>query len=159
MDSLKSLMVKLRTKPPFFYWVINLSMKSVILIPNFLNSPNIFTESPFESLASFGWVLAGFLVAFFLAAPAWSPVYSLIIPSSYFSTSTFVYFGLLLSLLLNGTGSFWLFPFTIFEGSLPPLISEDYLIADSYSSTFTPLSITENAFPISLLKIDFSIWH
>jgi hypothetical protein len=106
-------------------------MKSVILIPSFLNSPNILTESPFDSLASFGWELAGFLVAFFLAAPAWSPVYSLIIPSSYFSTSIFVYFGLLLSVLLNGTGSFWLLPLDILGGSLAPLTSEGSLMADS----------------------------
>jgi hypothetical protein len=59
-------------------------MKSVILIPNFLNSPSIFTESPLESFTSFGaGLFAGFLGAFLAdLAPAWSPVYSLSMASS-----------------------------------------------------------------------------
>ena len=101
IDSEKSLIVKLLTSEVFFSELRRLSIKSVIRIPSFLNSPNILTESPLASLTS---VLTGPFVAFFpyflTLFPAYSPVSSSYLKSgtSSFGSSFFDYF-FLISLL------------------------------------------------------------
>lgn len=163
IDSEKSLMVKLRTSEVFFSELRRLSIKSVIRIPSFLNSPNILTESPLASLIS---VLAGafdaFFPYFFILFPAYSPVSSSYLNSgsTYFGSSFFDYFFFMS--LFDDEGYFCIF-FTSF-GSLTSLLSftsetTGSFKAENSSSKLTPLSMTEKTFPISLLKIDFSILH